>query len=173
MTIFRPCIDLHNGQVKQIVGNTLTQELKTNFISKESPQYYADLYKKYKLKGGHLIMLGTDHGNIEAAEQVLNIYKEMQVGGGITLENAEDWLLKGATKVIVTSYLFPGAKFSIKRLQELSMKIGKEKLVIDLSCKKLDNEHVVAMNKWQTLTDMVISKGNLIDLSQYCRYAIL
>jgi phosphoribosylformimino-5-aminoimidazole carboxamide ribotide isomerase len=132
MTIFRPCIDLHHGQVKQIVGNTLTLDVKTNFVSTENPQYYAELYNKYGLKGGHLIMLGSDQGNREAALQVLNVCTEMQVGGGITRENAKDWLQRGAKKVIVTSCLFPDARFSLETLKELSLEVGKENLVIDL-----------------------------------------
>ena len=130
MTKFRPCIDLHNGQVKQIVGATLTDNLKTNFVSKEAPEYYAKLYKSHNLKGGHVIMLSPN--NTEAVLQILSEYSELQVGGGINLENSAWWLQNGAQKVIVTSYLFPNAIFDLERLKKLSKEIGREKLVIDL-----------------------------------------
>lgn len=85
--------------------------------------------------------------------------KGLQIGGGITLDNAQEWLDIGASKVIVTSYLFPNASFSLPRLQALCEKVGKENLVIDVSCRKRENQWIVAMNKWQTLTDMVVNKG--------------
>lgn len=130
MTKFRPCIDLHNGQVKQIVGATLSDDLKTNFVSREDPKYYAKLYKSLGLKGGHLIMLGPN--NTDAALEILQEYSELQVGGGINYENSRFWLDHGAQKVIVTSYLFPDSKFDLDRLKHLSLEIGKENLVIDL-----------------------------------------
>ena len=135
MTLFRPCIDLHQGQVKQIVGSTLSLKennlLKTNFISSQPPSYYAQLYKDAQVHGSHVIKLGPN--NDEAAREALKVWpKGMQIGGGITLENAQEWLDAGASKVIVTSYLFPEARFNLERLKELSEKIGKDNLVVDL-----------------------------------------
>jgi phosphoribosylformimino-5-aminoimidazole carboxamide ribotide isomerase len=135
MTIFRPCIDLHSGQVKQIVGASLSDspddQLKTNFVSSHSPSFYANLYREHGLSGAHVIMLGP--GNDQAATEALNAWPQgLQLGGGINLENAQTWLDKGASKIIVTSFLFPSGKLDIERLQELSGAIGKELLVIDL-----------------------------------------
>lgn len=182
MTIFRPCIDLHSGQVKQIVGSSLSDstedQLKTNFVSSHSPAYYANLYRELGLSGAHVIKLGP--GNEEAATDALQAWPHgLQLGGGINLENAQSWIDKGASKVIVTSFLFPSGKLDIKRLEELSIAIGKDRLVVDLrlvfvllkdralmsiqrgSCKRVGNEWIVAMNKWQTLTDTKLSKGEL------------
>ncbi|CAJ0825880.1 4610_t:CDS:2 [Entrophospora sp. SA101] len=126
---------LHNGQVKQIVGGTLNdqdpEKLLTNFVSSENSGYYAKLYKQYNLTGGHIIKLGA--GNNEAAKEALETWPGgLQIGGGITLDNAQEWIDYGADKIILTSYLFPDAKFSFERLKKLSEKIGKDKIVIDL-----------------------------------------
>jgi len=166
MSKFRPCIDLHNGKVKQIVGSSLSQnesELKTNFISPKPAEWYAKLYKKDGLKGGHIIMLGN--GNEEAAARALKAYPNgMQIGGGINDENAEKYLEAGAAAVIVTSYIFPNGKFSFENLKTISSKIGKEHLVVDLSCYGM----IVAINRWQTLTDFHITKENLEMISEHC-----
>jgi phosphoribosylformimino-5-aminoimidazole carboxamide ribotide isomerase len=166
MTKFRPCIDLHNGKVKQIVGSSLSQnesELKINFVSEKPAEWYAELYKKDNLKGGHIIMLGA--GNEEAALKALQAYPGgMQIGGGISKENAQKYLKAGAAAVIATSYIFPDAKFSVERLKSISSEIGKENLVIDLSC----YNWTVAINRWQTLTDFSITPQNLEQISEYC-----
>src|SRR5688572_24581451 len=104
--MFRPCIDLHEGKVKQIVGGTLGDDparLQTNFVSERPAAWYAELYRRDALTGGHVIMLGT--GNEEAAREALRAYPGgLQVGGGINLDNAESWLAAGASHVIVTSW---------------------------------------------------------------------
>ncbi|CAG8818013.1 5210_t:CDS:2, partial [Gigaspora margarita] len=156
---FRPCIDLHNGQVKQIVGGSLNEdnphELLTNFV--EKPSYYAELYKRHNLTGAHVIKLGP--GNDEAAREALRAWPGgLQIGGGITLDNAREWIDAGADKVIITSYLFPDTRFSLSRLQEFCNKLGKERVVVDLSCRKQGNKWIVAMNKWQTITNMEVNK---------------
>ena len=111
MTRFRPCIDLHSGQVKQIVGGTLdsqSSELKTNFVSKHSAAYYAQLYKDKNLTGAHVIMLGP--GNAEAAQEALRTWPgRLQVGGGITDQNAKEWIENGAEKVRVVKHMVDGA----------------------------------------------------------------
>lgn len=168
---FRPCIDLHGGEVKQIVGGTLQQDestLRTNFVAKHPPAYYAKLYADHALRGGHVIKLGP--GNDAAAEEALAAWPNgLHVGGGITGENARAWIERGAEKVIVTSYLFPACRFSLERLLELEAAVGKERLVVDISCRRRGDEWVVAMNRWQDLTDMVLSQETLDLVSAHCR----
>ncbi|KAF9259513.1 Phosphoribosylformimino-5-aminoimidazole carboxamide ribotide isomerase [Marasmius fiardii PR-910] len=170
-SVFRPCIDLHDGQVKQIVGGTLSDTdpnaLKTNFVSSQSPADFARLYKENGLEGGHIIKLGP--GNEEAARSALAAWPNgLQVGGGMNDQNAQSWIDAGASKVIVTSYLFPKGQFSMERLKAISSAIGKERLVIDVSCRRRGERWLVAMNKWQDITDMEVSKGSLTLLSEYC-----
>ncbi|GAA6007169.1 hypothetical protein JCM11491_003029 [Sporobolomyces phaffii] len=167
-SVFRPCIDLHNGQVKQIVGGTLdTHDLKTNFVSANPADYYAKLYKDHKLTGGHVIKLGP--GNDDAAKSALKEWQNgLHVGGGITEDNAQEWIDAGAEKVIVTSYLFPRAKFDLERLRRLAERVGKDRLVVDVSCRRRADKWVVAMNRWQDLTDMEVNQASLDLLSEYC-----
>jgi len=136
---FRPCIDLHNGQVKQIVGSTLSDStasgLQTNFSSSYPSSYYAEMYKKDGLTGGHIIMLGP--GNEAEASEALAAYPQgLQVGGGITLDNAEQWLKRGASGVIVTSWVFQDGQIHEDRLRELVSVVGRENLILDLSCRR-------------------------------------
>ncbi|KAI0023228.1 Phosphoribosylformimino-5-aminoimidazole carboxamide ribotide isomerase [Xylariomycetidae sp. FL0641] len=173
MTRFRPCIDLHAGQVKQIVGGTLdsaTSELKTNYVSKHSAGYFAGLYRDNELEGAHVIMLGP--GNDEAASEALGAWPgHLQVGGGINDKNAAMWMERGASKVIITSFLFPEGKFSQERLDAVLSALGdqKEKLVIDLSCRRRgDDKWFVAMNKWQTITDMEVNQDTIKSLEPFC-----
>ncbi|ODQ65513.1 5-proFAR isomerase His6 [Nadsonia fulvescens var. elongata DSM 6958] len=171
MTRFKGCIDIHSGQVKQIVGGTLSDstpsQLHTNFVSSHSASYYSDLYRENQVEGTHVIKLGP--GCDEAAESALKAWTNgLQIGGGITTENAAKWIEMGASKVIVTSYLFPEGRFSQDRLENLVSVVGKDKLVIDLSCRRRGDEWIVAMNRWQTLTDMKVNKATLDHLSQYC-----
>jgi phosphoribosylformimino-5-aminoimidazole carboxamide ribotide isomerase len=161
MTKFRPCIDLHSGQVKQIVGGTLTEkeaDLKTNYVSKHSASYYAKLYREHGLTGSHVIMLGP--GNEDAAKEALNVWRNgLQVGGGITDKNAAQWIEWGAEKVIITSLLFPNGTFSQERLESALQSLGgnKQRLVIDLSCRRKGDTWFVAMNKWQTITNFEVN----------------
>ncbi|KAL8734836.1 MAG: hypothetical protein Q9166_001188 [cf. Caloplaca sp. 2 TL-2023] len=163
MTKFRPCIDLHAGQVKQIVGGTLSDtasELRTNHVSKLPANQFGNLYREHGLDGAHVIMLGP--GNEAAAQEALAAWpSKLQLGGGITAGNAKLWIERGAGKVIVTSYLFPEARFSLSRLKAVleALNDDMEKLVIDLSCRRTDSRWMVAMNKWQTLTDMEVNHG--------------
>ncbi|KAL5507867.1 HIS6 [Sanghuangporus vaninii] len=169
-SVFRPCIDLHDGRVKQIVGSTLSDDssaLRTNFVASETPAHFARLYKKHKLTGGHVIKLGP--GNDAAAREALEAWPaNLQIGGGITDQNASEWIGYGASKVIVTSFLFPSAQFSLERLKSIYQIIGKEKLVIDISCRRRGNKWLVAMNKWQDTTDMEVCKDTLDLLAEYC-----
>jgi phosphoribosylformimino-5-aminoimidazole carboxamide ribotide isomerase len=168
--MFRPCIDLHNGQVKQIVGGTLTDDggsLKTNFVSERSSAWYAELYRKDGLKGGHVIQLGS--GNEQAAREALAAYPEgLQIGGGIHADNALDFLEAGASHVIVTSWIFEGPILRRDRLDALTETVGTDRLVLDLSCRLRDGSYYVVTNRWQTFTDLVISKSVLDDLASNC-----
>ncbi|TIA71770.1 hypothetical protein E3P92_02339 [Wallemia ichthyophaga] len=174
MTKFRPCIDLHSGVVKQIVGGTLSNDpaaLHTNFVAEMAPAEYARLYHDNGLIGGHIIKLGA--GNDDAALSAVAawpaVYADaMHVGGGINDANAEQWIVAGAEKVIVTSFLFPDASFSLERLRSVSQSVGRHRLVVDLSCRRRDNRWVVAMNKWQTLTDMEVTQDSISLISQFC-----
>ncbi|KAK4225527.1 phosphoribosylformimino-5-aminoimidazole carboxamide ribotide isomerase [Podospora fimiseda] len=173
MTKFRPCIDLHAGQVKQIVGGTLdstTTSLQTNFISPHPPSHFSRLYRDNDLLGAHVIMLGP--GNREAALESLQAWpNHLQVGGGITDANAKEWIDAGAEKVIITSFLFPNKKFSQERLDAVIAAFGgdKSKLVIDLSCRrKGEDQWFVAMDKWQTITDTEVNEATIKALEPYC-----
>ena len=171
MTKFRPCIDLHQGKVKQIVGNSLTKNqasLKTNFISNQSAADFARLYAKDGLTGGHLIMLGPE--NKEVACKAIRAYPQgLQVGGGINVDNALEWIEQGASHVIVTSCLFSeNGHFMLSSLKELVSRIGKDKIVIDLSCKRREEDWVVMKDNWQKETDLSLSPFLLKMLSGYC-----
>ncbi|KAI4702849.1 Histidine biosynthesis bifunctional protein hisB [Alternaria sp. Ai002NY15] len=173
MTRFRPCIDLHAGSVKQIVGGTLNTTtpdvLKTNWTSEHPSAFYADLYKQHDLTGAHVIMLGP--GNDQAAQEALEAWKGgMQVGGGITEKNAAEWIERGADKVIITSYLFPSSTFSMDRLRAVlhALDNDKTKLVIDLSCRRKDDKWFVATNKWQTITDFELNQESISLLEPHC-----
>ncbi|QLG73813.1 hypothetical protein HG535_0F03240 [Zygotorulaspora mrakii] len=171
MTRFVACIDLHNGQVKQIVGGTLTDDrddsLKTNFVSEHSSEFYSKLYKENNVIGSHVIKLGPN--NDEAALRALRESPFfLQIGGGINDSNCLEWL-QYASKVIVTSWLFTqDGQFQLSKLIKISKICGKDRLVVDLSCRRTkDNEWVVAMNKWQKLTDLNLNATTFQILSEY------
>ncbi|KAK6707816.1 Histidine biosynthesis bifunctional protein hisB [Fusarium graminearum] len=173
MTRFRPCIDLHAGQVKQIVGGTLdstSAALQTNYVSQHPPAHFAQLYRNNELHGAHVIMLGS--GNDGPAKEALQAWPGgLQVGGGINDKNAKEWMDAGAEKVIITSYLFPEGRFSQERLDAVLEALGcdKNKLVIDLSCRRRgEDSWFVAMNKWQTITDMEVNQESIKSLEPYC-----
>lgn len=171
MTQFRPCIDLHNGKVKQIIGGSLRDDglgLQTNFESTESASFFARQYAKDELSGGHVIQLGA--GNEIAACGALAAYPEgLQLGGGVTAENAAYWLEAGASHVIVTSWLFDQeGHFQEKRLADLIKEVGRDRIVIDLSCRGAAGNWVVTMNRWQTNTDLRIDATVLQELSGLC-----
>ena len=166
---FRPCIDLHNGKVKQIVGGSLAdgQEPETNFVSEKPAAWFAELYKSDGLTGGHVIKLGS--GNDAAARAALAAWPDgLQVGGGITAENAGEWLDAGAAQVIVTSSIFRNGQLDADRLDQLVSAIGKEQLVLDLSCRKKNGQYVVVIDRWQTFTKTVVDKESLRKLSASC-----
>jgi phosphoribosylformimino-5-aminoimidazole carboxamide ribotide isomerase len=168
--MFRPCIDLHEGRVKQIVGGTLSDNagaIRTNFVSEKPASWYAELYKADGLKGGHVIMLGP--GNEGSAREALAAYRDgLQIGGGISAENARSWLEAGASHVIVTSWVFHEGRLDWERLRGLTDAVGKSRLVLDLSCRKRGSDYVVVTDRWQKFTDVTLSDEVLSRLSDCC-----
>jgi len=170
MTRFRPCIDLHEGKVKQIVGGSLRDDgkgLRTNFESDRSAAEFAALYRDDGLTGGHVIQLGA--GNEEAAHAAMAAYPGgLQIGGGIGPGNARSWIDAGASHVIVTSHLFDGPLFRIDRLEALAHDIGKDRVVADLSCRRTPSGWAVATNRWQTITTYILSNEHLDEVARHC-----
>ena len=171
---FRPCIDIHNGKVKQIVGGTLKDQgdmAAENFVSEQDAPFYAKLYQSYRIRGGHIILLnGKDSPHYEATklQAALQVYPGgMQVGGGITAENAHEFLRAGASHVIVTSYVFRDGKVDYERLEKLVQAVGKEHLVLDLSCRKKDGAYYIVTDRWQKFTEERVTVELLDRLYQY------
>lgn len=155
--------------MKQIIGGTLNDEGATeNFVSEKSPSWYAEKFKSDNLRGGHVIQLGP--GNIEAAREALAAWRGgLQIGGGINASNASQWLEAGASHVIVTSYLFDEkGRFLKNHLDELVDTIGKDRIIIDLSCRQIGEGWKVAMNRWQTITDLDLNLDLISDLADSC-----
>ena len=196
---FRPCIDIHNGKVKQIVGSSLkdlNNEAVENFVSEQDAEFYAKLYQSDKIKGGHIILLNAvDSEYYEATkEQALKALRAypggLQVGGGITAENASEFIKAGASHVIVTSYVFKDGKIHYENLRKLVEAVGKEHIVLDLSCRYLKDTseviygaqndpfalpyppsgegYYIVTNRWQMETDERITPELLDKLSKYC-----
>jgi phosphoribosylformimino-5-aminoimidazole carboxamide ribotide isomerase len=168
--MFRPCIDLHEGRVKQIVGATLRDAgagLRTNFVSQHPAAWYAELYRRDRLQGGHVILLGP--GNEAAARAALAAYPGgLQIGGGVNLDNARAWLDAGASHVIVTSWVFRDGQLDSDRLQALVQAIGRERLVLDLSCRKRGAGYVVVTDRWQKFTELIVGRETLVRLAEQC-----
>ncbi|KAK9985823.1 hypothetical protein SO802_030774 [Lithocarpus litseifolius] len=171
---FRPCIDIHEGKVKQIVGSTI-QDLKedgsapvTNFESDKSAAAFANLYKEDGLTGGHLIMIGADSLSIRAAIEALHAYPGgLQIGGGINSDNSLSYIKEGASHVIVTSYVFKNGQIDLERLKDLVRVVGKQRLVLDLSCRKKEGKCAIVTDRWQKFTDVNLD-GKLLDfLAKY------
>lgn len=177
---FRPCIDIHNGKVKQIVGASLRDGVGDvpgaleNFVSEKSAADYARLYQKYDLSGGHVILLnGRDSDFYEETKRqallALAAYPDgLQVGGGITAENAEEFLRAGASHVIVTSYVFRGGEILYGNLEKLAETVGKDRLVLDVSCKRRADGYYIVTDRWQKETDIKVTEGLLEKLSVFC-----
>jgi phosphoribosylformimino-5-aminoimidazole carboxamide ribotide isomerase len=175
MTLFRPCIDLHDGQVKQIVGGSLRDDgagLRTNFVAAEPPSFFAARYRADGLTGGHVICLGK--GNDVAAKAALLAWPDgLHLGGGVSVDNAKSWIEAGAQKVIVTSWLFPEGRFAPERVAALVAAVGRERLVIDLSCRRVagtpaDQPWMVAIDRWQRVVDFALSPQHLSLLAASC-----
>ncbi len=174
---FRPCIDIHNGKVKQIVGGSLrdgADTAKENFVSNRPADFYAGRYKEDGLFGGHVILLNSADSPYynetkKQAIQALKSYKGgLQAGGGINAENAKSYLEAGASHVIVTSFVFSSGRVNYDNLIKLSDMIGRSRLVLDLSCKKRDGRYYIMTDRWQRYTDEIISEEVLYRLSDCC-----
>ena len=174
---FRPCIDIHNGKVKQIVGSSLKDEgnqAQENFVSEKNSAYYADLYRRNGLKGGHIILLnkaGSEYyeATKQAAVDALQAFPGgMQIGGGIHAGNAKEYLDAGASHIIVTSYLFNEDILSREKMQTLKDAVGREHVVFDLSCRKTAGGYQIMTNRWQTATSEYVTIELLKELEQYC-----
>lgn len=174
---FRPCIDIHNGKVKQIVGGSLVDagnQAKENFVSEQSAEFFAHIYKEAGISGGHIVLLNArDSVFYEATRQqafaALREYPDgLQVGGGITPYNAEEFLRAGASHVIVTSYVFCDGRINYAHLRELCAAVGRERLVLDLSCRKRAEAYYIVTDRWQKFTDEQITVALLEELSEYC-----
>ncbi|MCG6930376.1 MAG: phosphoribosylformimino-5-aminoimidazole carboxamide ribotide isomerase [Desulfofustis sp.] len=168
---FRPCIDLHQGKVKQIVGSTLDDDnpdaLTTNFVADASPAWFAQLYRRDGLAGGHVIMLGP--GNERAAAEALAAWPGgMQIGGGIDADTAGGWLDRGASHVIVTSWVFRDGRIDRQRLDRLVKRIGRQRLVLDLSCRRRGDDYLIVTDRWQNFTGVAINAQTLGELSAFC-----
>ncbi len=168
--MFRPCIDLHAGKVKQIVGGSLSDEggrLRTNFVSDQSAAWFAELYRRDGLTGGHVILLGP--GNEPEARAALAAYPGgLQIGGGVTAENARAWLDAGASHVIVTSWVFREARVDWERLRELVKVVGRERLVLDLSCRRREENYFVVTDRWQKFTEVTLSPETFQSFARSC-----
>lgn len=174
---FRPCIDIHNGKVKQIVGGSLKDEgdaARENFVARQDAAFFARLYRSQGIRGGHIILLNSVSSEFygESKRQALEALAAypggLQVGGGITPENAGEFLEAGASHVIVTSYVFREGRIHYERLKRLCQAVGKERLVLDLSCRKTPEGYRVVTDRWQKLTEESVEEALLERLSGYC-----
>ena len=174
---FRPCIDIHNGAVKQIVGGSLKDAGNAaveNYISRQDADYYAKMYQRDGLAGGHIILLNPPSSEYYEATKAqalkaLHAYPGgMQIGGGITAENTAEYLEEGASHVIVTSYVFQDGQVRYDRLNRLKKAVGKEHVVLDLSCRRWENSYFIVTNRWQTFTEVRLTVDVLEELSGWC-----
>ena len=174
---FRPCIDIHNGKVKQIVGGSLKDagdSALENFVSDNGAAFYARLYKSMNLTGGHIILLNPASSQYyeKDVKQALSALKEwpgnLQIGGGINPDNAGTFLDKGASHVIVTSYVFSNGIFNEENLKKLISAVGRGRLVLDLSCRKKDGKYYIVTNRWQKFTNHCITPEFLKSLTDSC-----
>lgn len=174
---FRPCIDIHNGKVKQIVGGSLKDAgdyAAENFVSEQDASFYAGLYRDAGIRGGHVILLnGSDSPYFEATKEqallALGTYPGgLQLGGGVCPENAEEYMDAGASHVIVTSYVFQNGQVSWENLEKMKQTVGREHLVLDLSCRKKDGQYYIVTDRWQKFTEVMVTPEILKVLSNFC-----
>ena len=174
---FRPCIDIHNGKVKQIVGGSLLDQgdyAKDNFVSEKDGDYYANLYREAGLAGGHIILLNKSDSQYykEDVRQACLALKAfpggLQIGGGMTDQNAAFFLDQGASHIIVTSFVFKDGKIDYEHLKKIAAITGKEHLVLDLSCRKKGDSYYIVTDRWQKFTEVELTQEVLDELSAYC-----
>ncbi|MCR5215962.1 MAG: phosphoribosylformimino-5-aminoimidazole carboxamide ribotide isomerase [Lachnospiraceae bacterium] len=171
---FRPCIDIHDGKVKQIVGGSLNDtSATTNFESDYDGAYYADYYEKAGLSGGHIILLNPasspfyEEDRRQAFLALHQTPKKLQIGGGVNADNAPEYIKEGASHVIVTSYVFKDGKINYENLEKLKTAVGKEHIVLDLSCRKKDGDYYIVTDRWQKFTDVLVNPKTLESLLDY------
>ena len=174
---FRPCIDIHNGKVKQIVGGSLTDvqdQAEENFVSEQDGAFYARLYREADLSGGHVILLNSQDSPYYEATRAqaflaLKAYPGgLQLGGGVNPQNAGVYLDAGASHVIVTSYVFRDGRISWEKLEEMEQAAGREHLVLDLSCRKKENSYYIVTDRWQKFTDVPVTLEVMEELGSHC-----
>ena len=174
---FRPCIDIHNGKVKQIVGGSLRDEgsqARENFVSEQDAAFYAKLYQRQGIHGGHVILLnkeGTEYFETtrQQALSALRAYPGgLQIGGGIRDDNAADYLNAGASAVIVTSYVFRDGQMNWENLKKLEAAVGADHLVLDVSCRRKGDDYYIVTDRWQKFTDVVLTPSVLDELADHC-----
>ena len=174
---FRPCIDIHNGKVKQIVGGSLKDQgnqANENFVSEQDASYYAQLYEEKGITGGHVILLNKKDSEYypETKRQALLALSTypggLQVGGGIDAENACEFLTAGASHVIVTSYVFRDGHVFYENLEKLVTTVGKQRLTMDLSCRKRNGKYYIVTDRWQKFTEEEVTEPLLHHLTEYC-----
>lgn len=168
--MFRPCIDLREGKVVQIVGGTLSDSgagVRTNFVASHPPAWFATQYRNDDLRGGHVIALGP--GNEAAAREALGAWRGgLQYGGGVNASNAASWLEAGAERVIVTSWVFRNGALDAERLADLVTAVGRDRLVLDLSCRKRGDDYFVVTDRWQNFTDLRLGPEVFARLAASC-----
>ena len=174
---FRPCIDIHNGQVKQIVGGSLVDKddhAEENFVAERDAGYYARLYRDNGIRGGHIILLNpVSSPYYEATKaqalKALGAYPGgLHVGGGVNDSNALEYLDAGASHVIVTSYVFQDGHVNMAHLKKISRMVGKDHLVLDLSCRMRDGDYYIVTDRWQKFTDEKVNDVTLDLFMEYC-----
>lgn len=172
---FRPCIDIHDGKVKQIVGGTLSDNgAAANFESDLDGVYYARLYHEKRLTGGHIILLNPVTSEYYEADKALAFSAlkeypgEFQAGGGITADNAMEFIEAGASHVIVTSYVFKNGQINYDNIEKLVKTVGREHIVLDLSCRRQNGQYYIVTDRWQKFTDVTVSVKTLDALASYC-----
>lgn len=174
---FRPCIDIHNGQVKQIVGSSLADQndiARENFVAEKDAAYYARLYQKCGIKGGHIILLNPvtsayyEMTKAQALQALAAYPGGLQIGGGVNADNAAGYLEAGASHVIVTSYVFQDGHINMEHLDRICRTVGREHLVLDLSCRMKNGSYYIMTDRWQKFTDERVDSGTLDMLMDYC-----
>ncbi len=174
---FRPCIDIHNGQVKQIVGGSLCDagnQAEENYVSEQTAAFFAKLYRDKGLSGGHIILLNPassefyEKTKAQAMEALRAYPGGLQIGGGISPMNAKEYLNAGASHVIVTSYVFKDGRLHYDRLKEMVKAVSEKRLVLDLSCRKKDGFYYIVTDRWQKYTDVILNETTIKELSAYC-----
>lgn len=174
---FRPCIDIHNGKVKQIVGGSLKDLgdlAQENFVSAQDAAFYARLYQSRGIDGGHVILLNPEASPYygQTKQQALDALRAypggLMAGGGIHAGNAAEFLEAGASHVIVTSYVFRDGRISWDNLNRIAKAAGREHLVLDLSCRMRGGSYYIVTDRWQRFTEVAVTGEVMDELAGYC-----